>query len=258
MKTLTRPLSGPLSGPLLEPLFRPGPWGILRLFYLNRNAPLHLRGIARKARLNESSASRHLNALAEAGILRESRQANLRTFVVTSGTVESVFPLFDDERLASLPMLRRDAIAHYLGRLTEQPVLVIIFGSTADNTFTDESDIDILEVFAGKTDTRAARAFSEAQTGIRIHPFQMTEHEFDRELKEKVDLVVQSALRTGFPVWNHRFYYRLMHHERAGQNRDSTALMLKLQSLFSPTRGSGRPASRRSRPRKRSSAPRDT
>lgn len=199
----------------METLFRPAVWRILRLFHANRNAPLHLRGIAREARLNESSASRHLNALVRQGILTERREANLRTFSVGRKHIPALFPLFDDEKLGSLPPLRRDAIAHYLARLQRKPLLVVVFGSTAKNASRKDSDLDILEVFPGRTDTSAARAFSEAQTGIRIQPLQLTEHEFRRELRERKDMVVLSALTTGFPVFNQRYFYEVLLSERA-------------------------------------------
>ncbi len=198
----------------MKTIVKPAAWRILRLFYNSRNAPLHLRAIARGAKLNESSASRHLNALLKAGILNETKEANLRKFAVKGIIIPKLFPLFDDERLDSLPLLRRSAIREYLKKLDRKPLLTVIFGSTADKNYTEDSDIDILEVFSGRTDTEAARKHAEAQTGIRIHSFQLTEDEFNEELKEQQDMVVLSALETGFPVWNHRYYYELILHER--------------------------------------------
>lgn len=198
----------------METLFKPAAWRIFRLFYNNRNSPLHLRGIARGAKLNESSASRHLNSLVRTGILNEMKEANLRRFTVKRIAIPKLFPLFDDEKLDSLLLLRRSAIREYLKSLDRKPLLTVIFGSTADKNYTEDSDIDILEVFSGRTDTEAARKHAEAQTGIRIHSFQLTEDEFNEELKEQQDMVVLSALETGFPVWNHRYYYELILHER--------------------------------------------
>ncbi len=198
----------------MKTLMRPAVWRILGLFYANRNAPLHLRRIAREAGLNESSASRHLNQLTKAGILGEQKEANLRKFSVRGTALHGIFPLFDDERLDSLPALRKGAITHYLARLRRKPILIVVFGSTAKKTFTEDSDLDILEVFPGRTDTSAARAFSEAQTGIRIQAFQLTEHDFGRELKERKDMVVLSALTTGFPVFNQRYFYEVLLGER--------------------------------------------
>lgn len=198
----------------MKTIFKPAAWRILQLFYNSRNAPLHLRAIARQARLNESSASRQLNALVNANILSEKKEANLRRFAVKRYIIPKLFPLYDDEKLSSLPPLREDAILHYVSTLKKKPILMVIFGSTADKTFTEDSDVDILEVFSGRTDTTAARKYAEAQTGIRIHSFQLTEDEFNEELKEQQDMVIQSALETGFPVWNNRYYYELILHER--------------------------------------------
>ena len=49
----------------METITKSGVWTILRLFYNEKNARIHLRDIARKAGLNENSASRFLEQMSK-------------------------------------------------------------------------------------------------------------------------------------------------------------------------------------------------
>ncbi len=192
----------------MKTLFKPGIWRILRLFYENRNKPLHLRDIARKAKLNESSISRHLNSMVKAGILVSQKDGNMRKFQVFPKRIPEIFPLFDSERLGELPLLRRDAIKIYLAKLQAKPLLLVVFGSTASGTYRKDSDIDILEISSSKS--KDAEEYAETQTGMHVQIFRMGESEFYQELALKKDMVVQSALETGFPVFNAKYFYELV------------------------------------------------
>lgn len=197
----------------MQTIIKPAVWKIMGAFYRNKNAPLHLREIARNVKMNESSISRHLNMLAKAGMLNEARDGNMKKFSASRQAVCSLFPLFDYERLEKLPLLRRDAVKIYLKGLSSKPLLAIVFGSTAKGAYKDDSDIDILAVCSSRQGNKAACRDAEAQTGIHIQEFQMQEADFYREVLMKQDKVVQSALATGFPVFNHRYYYELIYNE---------------------------------------------
>lgn len=192
---------------MMNKLIKPGTWKILHIFYLNRNKPLHLREIARQAKINESTATSHLNALVMQNILSAKKEANLKIFSLKANAIPDIFPMFDEKRLDELPILRKNVIKQYIEAMDEKPVFAVVFGSTAKGTYTDDSDVDILEIFNRKKDTEDARDFAESQTGINIQAFQMTEKQFAKELAEKKDKVVQSAIITGFPVFNQRYYY---------------------------------------------------
>ncbi len=186
---------------------------ILKLFYDQVNAPLHLREISRRIKLNESSATRHLNALAKNKILITKKEANLKLFSIYKPAISSIYPLFDEERLSSLPLLRRNAILYYLKQLEQKPVILLIFGSTAKGTAQEDSDLDLLEVVYAKKDRKKAKEYVLAQTGVRVQSFQITEKEFQNELKLKKDQLVQSAINTGFPVFNCKYYYEMINNE---------------------------------------------
>ncbi len=191
----------------MQTIIKPAVWKILKLFYNNHNFPLHLREIARRTNMNESSLSRHLNNLVKQGVLKYSKEANLKKFLVVKNQMPLLFPLFDDERLEALPLLRKNAIKIFLNQLSKKPVLVIVFGSTAKGTFRKDSDIDILKISPSKDDDKKAKEYVDAQTGLRLQILSLTEEQFKRELKMKEDYVVQSALKTGFPAFNAKYYY---------------------------------------------------
>lgn len=195
----------------MKTLLKPSIWKILKLFYENKNHPLHLRDIARKVKLNESTTSTHLNNLVKTDILKIEKDANLKKFYLSKIKIPEIFPLFDSERIESLPLLRKDAIKLYLNKLDKKPLFVIVFGSTAKGTFRDNSDIDILEVSRSKEKDETAEKYAETQTGIKLQIFKTTEENFKEELKIKKDNVIMSALNTGFPVFNAKYFYEVIY-----------------------------------------------
>ena len=194
----------------MKTILKPSNWKILELFYGNKNEPIHLRDISRKIKLNESTTSTHLNKLVKEGILKAEKEANLKKFSIYKNQIPSIFPLFDYERLETLPLVRRDAIKLYIQKLDKKPLLVIVFGSTAKGNFRKDSDIDILVIFPEKYNDEKTIDYVNSQTGIKIQTFKITEEQFNEELKLKKDRVVQSALETGFPVFNEKYYYEVI------------------------------------------------
>lgn len=176
---------------------------ILRLFYPD-NKPLHLREISRRIGLKESATSRHLNNLS---ILDSYQEANLRKFKIKEPSIKDIFPIFDKEKLNNLPILRKNAIYEYIKKSKHKPLLLIIFGSTAKDTYKKESDIDIFEI--NNKNNKEVKEQVEAITGIKLQIFRLTQEQFYKELKQKQDHTIQSAIKTGFPVFNREFFYQI-------------------------------------------------
>ena len=176
---------------------------ILRLFYPD-NKPLHLREISRRINLKESATSRHLNKL---NILESQKEANLKKFKIKQQFIEDIFPIFDKEKLNNLPLLRKNTIQEYIKRTKHKPLLLIIFGSTAKGTQNKDSDLDILEI--NDKNNKEAKEQAEALTGIKLQIFRLTQEQFYKELKQKQDHTIQSAIKTGFPVFNREYFYQI-------------------------------------------------
>lgn len=183
-------------------------WDILNVFYKNKNKPMHLRELSRTINLKEGALSRHLNNLLKEKILTYEIEGNLKKFKTKNKN--QIFTLFDIQKFENLPSIRKSSVNFYIKQLKNKPILIILFGSTAKQTFKEESDIDILTIFNKKTNNNDAIKYAEAQTGIKINEFQLTYDEFIKEIKMKQDNVIQSALETGYPIYNHLFYYEVL------------------------------------------------
>jgi len=197
----------------MRTLIKSAYWNILKEFYINKNTALHLREISRKIHLDQSALTRHLNNLTRDKVLNFKEEGNLKKFYINKNYVKKIFPLYDEEKLEALPLLRKNAIKFYINELEEKPVFIILFGSTAKKTFKEESDIDIITIFNKKTDTKKAKEYAQAQSGITISEFQMTYKEFITEIKLKKDQVIQSGIETGYPIYNNKAYYEVLNNE---------------------------------------------
>jgi predicted nucleotidyltransferase len=190
-------------------LFNQGIWKIIELFYKNRNISLHLRDISRKAGLNENSASRFLAKLEAGRILHSRKEANLKKYSLNKNNLSfAILSIFDVERFNKLPSIRKNAINYFLNLVEEKPIIVLLFGSTAKENYREDSDIDLLLIVNKKIDVEKAKHYAEAQTGINVNSLQMNYKSFLNELKIKEDKVVQSAVESGYPIFNQITFYQ--------------------------------------------------
>ncbi len=183
---------------------------ILKLFYEDKKANLHLREIARRTKLYANSAMRFLNQLEDEGLLISKKDGNLKKYKIKkSEKLNNIFSFFDIERLNKLSLARRRAINYFLDKLIEKPLIALLFGSTAKETFRKNSDIDLLLIVNKKINVDKAKDYVDAQVGIKINCFQITYDEFLKEIKLKEDKVIQSALNTGYPIFNQMLFYEV-------------------------------------------------
>jgi predicted nucleotidyltransferase/predicted transcriptional regulator len=193
----------------METILRKGFEKILSIFYADKTARIHLREIASRAGLNENSASRFLNQLEKMKILRSEKDGNQKKYSLEhNDTTYAFFSLFDTRRLDALPSIRKNAVLYFIRELKEKPVIIIVFGSTAKNNFSDRSDVDLLLIVNRKIDVEKARKYTDSQTALDVNALQITYKDFLVEMKLKEDHVVQSAIKTGYPVSNHMMFYR--------------------------------------------------
>ena|SRR3989344_3915417 len=199
----------------METILKQGYEKIISIFYQNKLAKIHLREIARKTNLNENSATRFLKELEQNKILIARKDGNLKKYeLLLRDKVYSIFSFFDINRFNNLPNLRQKAILYFLQEIKEKPIIAFLFGSTAKNTYKEQSDIDLLLIVNKKIDISKAKEYVDAQTALRISCFQISIDEFKKELKLKQDHVIQAAINTGYPLTNHLEYYRMLYDER--------------------------------------------
>lgn len=192
----------------MKTILKTGYKKIINLFYADKFAKIHLRDIARKTKLNENSVSRFLNQLQKDQILKSEKDGNLKKYSIKMNSLAfSIFMVFDIQRFNKLPSIRKNAIKYFLKKLENQPIIILLFGSTAKFNFTKKSDIDILLIVNQKIKINDAENYAESQTGLKINCFQINYKNFINELKIKEDNVIQSAINSGYPLTNHLKYY---------------------------------------------------
>ena len=196
-------------------ILKSGYWKIMQLFYKNKTVKLHLRKIARQAKLHEPSVTRFLNSLEKDRILKSEKDGNLKKYSIRhSKRTYMLFESFDIEKFEKLPSIRKNAIKVYFDKLPEKPVFSTLFGSTAKETYKEDSDIDILIITNNKISAEKAQKEADALTAMKISTFQMTYKDFLIDIKMKDDKVVQSAIASGYPLINHIQYYEALYNER--------------------------------------------
>lgn len=187
----------------------------MQIFYKNKSKKIHLREIARLARLHGPSVTRYLNFLEDAGLLKAETEGNLKKYSIQKNSkTHLMFEMFDIERFENLPALRKNAVNIYLDKISEKPIIAVVFGSTAKETYSERSDIDILLIVNKKIEIENAERETDALTSIKISTFQITYNEFIQEIRLKEDKVIQSVIQTGYPLTNHILYYRELYNER--------------------------------------------
>jgi len=196
-------------------LLKQGHSKIMQLFYKNKSIKLHLREIARQTKLFEPSVSRFLTSLEKDQVLKYEKEGNLKKYFIKK-TIRTyfLFEAFDLEKFEKLPSIRKNAINTYLDNLPEKPIFMILFGSTAKDTYKEDSDIDILLITNNKISEEKAEKEANALAGIKISTFQIRYNHFLIDLKIKEDKVVQSAINSGYPLINHIEYYKVLYNER--------------------------------------------
>lgn len=190
-------------------MLRVGIRKIMKVFYSQKTQGIHLREIARQTGLNENSVSRFLKELENYKILSSINEGNLKKYKVNySDNSFIIFECFDRDKFNSLPNIRKNAVDYLIEKLEEKPIFAILFGSSVKGNFKKNSDIDILLVVNKGFSISKATDYAESQTGIRVQAFLTTYREFLKEIKLKEDMVIQSALETGYPVYNIIEYYK--------------------------------------------------
>lgn len=192
----------------METILKSGYEKIIALYYGDACANIHLRNIARQTGLNENSATRFLKQLERQSILQSKKEGNLKKyFIQRNKKTFLVFTLFNLERYERLPKRTKNAIEYFIKIVDEKPVITVLFGSTAKGRYTRESDIDLLLIVNKRINTEKAEDYAEAQTAMKINCIQIKYNEFVQELKTKNDKVIQSAIKTGYPITNQILYY---------------------------------------------------
>ncbi len=192
----------------METIFRKGIYEILKVFYENSNSTIHLREISRRTGLNINSVSRFLNSLVVSKVLISEKKGNSRNFFISQKFKKTIFPIFDFERFEKISFVRRKSVQDYISLIETKPFCLILFGSTAKGNSTSDSDMDIVEITNSKEKTNRILKKIESERGVRLHVIRTSFKDFKKMNND--DLVIKSAMETGFPIFGKDFFYEVI------------------------------------------------
>ncbi|MBI3622718.1 nucleotidyltransferase domain-containing protein [Candidatus Pacearchaeota archaeon] len=192
-------------------LFGKGKEKILECFYRNRNKELYFSEILRETKLTQNTTLKHLKNLQTNNLVISNKKIGNTFYKINARNpqIYSILSYFDYKRLEKLPLYRKRAINEFLGKLKTKPLIALIFGSTAKETFGKESDIDILLIFnmKEKNDTKLKEEI-EAISGVKIQTFIIDFDYFKEQILREEDKVITHAIKTGFVTVGFDKFYK--------------------------------------------------
>jgi predicted nucleotidyltransferase len=156
--------------------------GILAALFMQPEKAWYVSELARRMGVPSSSLQRELRDLTGAGILKTHRQGRMVFFQANTDS-----PLFSDLRGLMLKTAGLvDVLADALKPLAAKLRAVFVYGSIADGSERNESDIDLM-VIGAASPAELAVALRDAREilGREINPTVYTPTEFDRKRKAK-------------------------------------------------------------------------
>ncbi len=192
-------------------LFGSGKEKILRCFYKNQAKEIYFSEILRDTKLTQNTTLKHLSNLKELGIINSTKKIGNTFYKINqkNPVVYSVFSYFDYDKLNKLPYTRRNAINMFLEKIQNKPLIAVVFGSTAKNTFNKESDIDLLLIYNKKESTNLKlKKETNALAGIKIQDFIIDFEYFKEQILKEEDNTIIHAIKTGFPIIGSYLFYK--------------------------------------------------
>jgi predicted nucleotidyltransferase len=152
---------------------------ILEQVYL---APgIHKREISKKLEIGMPSVDYALKKISF--FLKQKKSGNQINFFLdySKQALTPALSLVEYSRFEKLPSKIKLSINDFLKELEEKPILALIFGSYANNTFSKNSDIDLLLVFQNIKNSKHIENVAERismRTNTQINPVYLDYKEF--------------------------------------------------------------------------------
>lgn len=173
---------------------------IIKVLDENREG-VHIRKISRLVKTGLPNIVRYIDILEKEKIIKKQKKANLVSITLLyNGYSSSYLKQINSCKFTELPKNVQFAAQDFLGSLEQKPLIALIFGSYAKDSFTKKSDLDIFLVFQNinneKQIEEAAKRIS-MRSNIQINPiytdyfsfknnFLDKNHHFSNEIKNKV------------------------------------------------------------------------
>lgn len=110
---------------------------------------IHLREICRQINLSIPSVKNHLDKLLEEKVITKVKDGrNLKFFVnISNRKTIPYLSKVESNRIGKLPGFVGNVLFDILSSLDRKPLIMLVFGSYAKNSYKEDSDIDVLLVF---------------------------------------------------------------------------------------------------------------
>jgi len=155
------------------------------------DAKLTASDLARKTGVPQQTASRILHGLGRKNLLRYERHGRNKLYSLDLGRESSKTLLSLLEHEKALVFLRSgNAAAVIIEELVQQHAMVVVFGSYANNTADEKSDLDLLIV--GNPPEKSLEGI-KARSSLRISDHHATEDEVRKLLAERHALAIEIA-----------------------------------------------------------------
>jgi len=170
---------------------------ILSLFRTDYPTSLHVRAMASLLNISHMTLLPHLKQLENLKVLRSSKKGRNKNYSLNQNNILTKYYLTTTEEIVTIEYLEKNQLikklAEHLTSLnTSNPL--ILFGSYADNSATEESDIDLFTIGTHtKAQTTHIKKF-QATYGKKINIKTATTENFNKALRTG-DILIKEIIK---------------------------------------------------------------
>ncbi len=173
---------------------------ILSLFCTNLKGRYHLTEISKLSKLPLKTTFRVLKELEEENLLHSKIEGRQKYFTLNLDNVKTKFLLLETEIYRTLIFLEKYPVfKSFLKEILIEDCTILVFGSFAEFTATNKSDLDLLIISERKLD------LPFHLLPFKIHLISLTKNEFLKGLELKEPLLLE-ILSNHIVLYNHSFF----------------------------------------------------
>jgi predicted nucleotidyltransferase len=169
----------------------------LSLFRTDYTISLHVRAMANSLNVSHMTLLPHLNRLEELRILRSAKVGRNKQYSINQDNILTKYYLTTTEELVTIEYLEKNQFIRKLAEhlnAVDTPNPLILFGSYANNSATEESDIDLFSIGTLTKDQLSRIKKFETTFGKKINIKTATTENFNTALR-KGDILIKEIVR---------------------------------------------------------------
>jgi predicted nucleotidyltransferase len=187
---------------------------ILEQIYLHPG--IHKRALSKKLRVGMPSITHALKKIHT--LIKHKKAGNQITYFLDyskEGVTPSLYTV-EHVRFERLPAKIKIAVHDFLKELEAKPTLAIIFGSYANNTYTKNSDIDILLVFQNIKNSKKiehAAKKTSMKTNTQLNPVYLNYNKFKESFHNATKTFFKKIKKDKIVLIGIEWWRQLIHEE---------------------------------------------